>query len=262
MMYPHHQTAIQTITDKLKVKEEILAVIVGGSVAHGFAKEDSDIDLMLVVSDEHYRSLLESGDIHYHETESTPYDGGYVDGKYTSISYIKKVAESGSEPARFAFKDAIVSYSEIIGLEELVQAASRYPIERKNETMEKFHAQFEGWRWMFYEGLKKKEPYVIEFSATNFVLFAGRLILAYNEVVYPYHKWFMKVLEGVNNKPNDLHVIINNVLKDKSKESVEVLYECVTQFHQWPQSEKGWHIRFMLDSELNWMTGHVPVADL
>lgn len=261
-MYPHHQTAIEMVTNKLKVKEEILAVIVGGSVAHGFAKEDSDIDLMLVVSDEGYRLLLESGDIHYHETESTPYDGGYVDGKYTSVSYIKKVAESGSEPARFAFKDAIVTYSEISGLEELVQAASRYPIERKNENMEKLHAQFEGWRWMFYEGLKKNEPYVIEFSATNFVLFAGRLILAYNNVVYPYHKWFMKVLEGVNNTPNDLILIMNRLLKDKTKENVEVLYECVAQFHQWPKSEKGWHIRFILDSELNGMTGHVPVADL
>lgn len=261
-MYPHHKTAIDRITNKLKEKEEILAVIVGGSVAHGFAKEDSDIDLMLVVSDEVYLSLLESGDIHYHETESTPYEGGYVDGKYTSVSYIKKVAEYGSEPARFAFKDAIVSYSEIYGLQEMVQAASCYPTERKNETLEKFHAQFEGWRWMFYEGLKKNERYVIEFSTTNFVLFAGRLILAYNEALYPYHKWFMKVLEGVTCKPNNLVLMMNNVLQHKSKESVEALYECVTQFHQWPKSEKGWHIRFMLDSELNWMTGHVPVADL
>ncbi|OCT17248.1 hypothetical protein A8709_27335 [Paenibacillus pectinilyticus] len=261
-MYPHHQTAINMVTNKLKAKEEILAVIVGGSVAHGFAKEDSDIDLMLVVSDDGYLSLLARGDIHYHETESTPYDGGYVDGKYTSVSYIKKVAESGSEPARFAFKDAIVSYSEINGLEELVKAASRYPIERKNEVLEKFHAQFEGWRWMFYEGLKKNESYVIEFSVTNFVLFAGRLILSCNEVVYPYHKWFMKVLEGVTNKPDDLVLRMNNVLKHKSKENVEALYESVTQFHPWPKSEKGWHIRFMLDSELNWMTGHVPVADI
>jgi len=261
-MYPHHRTAIETVTSKLKDREEILAVLVGGSVAHGFAQEDSDIDLMLVVSDEKYRSLLESGDIHYHETESTPYEGGYVDGKYTSVSYIQKVAESGSEPARFAFKDAIVSYSEINGLEGLIQAASKYPIDRKNEKLEKFHAQFEGWRWMFYEGLKKNERYVIEFSVTNFVLFAGRLILAYNEVLYPYHKWFMKVLEDVTSKPDHLVLTMNNALQHKSRESVEALYECVTQFHQWPRSEKGWHIRFMLDSELNWMTGHVPVADL
>ncbi|MCK1995353.1 hypothetical protein MPH61_22505 [Peribacillus muralis] len=86
--------------------------------------------------------------------------------------------------------------------------------------------------------------------------------MAYNEVVYPYHKWFMKALEGVNNKPNDLVLIMNKVLKHKTKENVEALYESVAQFHQWPKSEKGWHIRFMLDSELNWMTGHVPVADL
>lgn len=261
-MYPHHQAAIEAVTNKLKQQEEILAVLVGGSVAHGYAKEDADIDLMLVVSDERYRSLLESGDIHYHETESTPYEGGYVDGKYTSVSYIRQVAESGSEPARFAFQDAIVSYSEIAGLEELVHAASRYPVERKNEAMEKFHAQFEGWRWMFQEGLKKNEPYVMEFSVTNFVLFAGRLILAYNETVYPYHKWFMKVLEAVDKKPDDLIQIMNDALKTKSKENVEALYACVSSFHSWPQSEKGWHVRFMLDSELNWMTGHVPVADL
>lgn len=107
--------AIERVTNKLKAKEQILGVIIGGSVAHGFAREDSDIDLMRVVSDDTYRSLLESGDIHYHETESTPYKGGYVDGKYTSVSYIQRVAESGSEPARFAFKDAIVTYSEIKG---------------------------------------------------------------------------------------------------------------------------------------------------
>lgn len=115
---------------------------------------------------------------------------------------------------------------------------------------------------MFYEGLNKNDSYVMEFSITQFVLFSGRLILAYNEVVYPYHKWFMKALEGVNNKPNDLVLIMNKVLKHKTKENVEALYESVAQFHQWPKSEKGWHIRFMLDSELNWMTGHVPVADL
>lgn len=46
-MYNHHKTAIETITNKLKSRDEILGIIVGGSVAHGFANENSDIDLML-----------------------------------------------------------------------------------------------------------------------------------------------------------------------------------------------------------------------
>lgn len=260
-MYPHHRKAIETVTDKLKQNEHILAVIAGGSVAHGYAREDSDIDVMIVVSDERHGALLESGELQYYETESTPYDGGYVDGKYTSAAYIRKVAESGNEPARFAYKDAIVTYSEIPGLEELVANAARYPAERKQESLEKFYAQFECWKWMFHEGLKRQEAYLIDYAASNYVLFAGRLILAHNEVLYPYHKWFMRVLSEVEHKPEGIMEAINGVLRLKSKESAESLHTCVESFCEWPKSSKGWPSRFMLDSELNWMTGHVPVAD-
>lgn len=45
-MYDHHKKAIEDITNKLKVKEEILGIIMGGSVAHGFANKESDIDIM------------------------------------------------------------------------------------------------------------------------------------------------------------------------------------------------------------------------
>lgn len=41
-MYKHHIAAIETLTNKLKVRDEVLGVIIGGSIAHGFASEDSD----------------------------------------------------------------------------------------------------------------------------------------------------------------------------------------------------------------------------
>ncbi|MCK1994743.1 nucleotidyltransferase domain-containing protein [Peribacillus muralis] len=261
-MFKQHKKAIELITDNLSQKDEILGIIVGGSVAHGFASETSDIDLMLVLSEADYKTAFNIGNILYKDTESTNYKEGYIDGKYTCLSYIRKVAESGSEPARYAFKDAFVTYSKIPELEDLIKKASRYPNDKKMENLEKFHAQFEAWKWMYYEGLKRNNNYVIDFSVINFVLFAGRLILALNETLYPYHKWFLRVLEGLENKPEDLMNIIDNVLKNKTQDSVEALYECIHKFHNFPQYERGWHARFMLDSELNWMSGYVPVPDL
>ena len=70
-MYQHHREAIETITRKLKTREDILGIIVAGSVAHGFENEASDIDLMLVLSDEDYERALKSGEIGYYETEAT-----------------------------------------------------------------------------------------------------------------------------------------------------------------------------------------------
>ena len=119
-MYKHHITAIETITNKLKARDEVLGVIIGGSIAHGFASEDSDVDIMIVLSEEDYKKALKENTVFYYEKESCDYEGGYVDGKCTSIDYIKKVAEFGSEPARFAFQGAFVSYSKVNGVEQLI----------------------------------------------------------------------------------------------------------------------------------------------
>lgn len=261
-MYNHHKLAIEAITNKLKLKEEILGVIIGGSVAHGFANENSDIDIMLVLSDQDYEKALKVGNINYFETESTPYQDGYVDGKCTSVEFLKKVAELGSEPAKFAYKDAFVTYSKIAGLEQLVKDASRYPVERKNENMEKFYAQFEAWKWYYYEALKRNDKYLMEVSISNYILFAGRLMLTHNETLFPYHKWFLRVLGGLNSKPEDFMDHINNLLVSKTKESVEGLYNSITNFNQWTLTDQHWSIRFMLDSELNWIKGSVPISDI
>lgn len=260
-MYTHHKIAIEEATNKLKEQDDVLGVVLGGSVAHGYAIENSDIDIMIVYSDEEYEKCLKTGDIGYFDTDSTDYEGGYVDGKATSAAFIKKVAEMGSEPAKFAYKDAIVTFDRLGGLEELVRAASRYPVERKKENIEKFYAQFQTWRWYYYEALKRGNRYLIDVSIMNYVLFAGRLILAYNETLYPYHKWFIRVLDSVKNKPDGLVACINGTIEQKRAENVEKLYNLITEFTQWPD-EKLWSVRFMLDCELGWMTGNLPVADL
>ena len=55
------------------------ALIIGGSVAKGFARPD--------------------------------YDGGYVDGKIINQAYLEELADKGNEPSRAAFHGAFVAYS-------------------------------------------------------------------------------------------------------------------------------------------------------
>lgn len=261
-MYLHHKNAIEKVVEKLKSNEKILAVILGGSVAHNFASETSDIDLMLVLSESDYQQALNNGDLYYSDNESADYPEGYVEGKYISESFLQAVAINGSEPARFAFKDAILLYSNLENLERLITAAAAYPKNRKIENMEKFYAQFEGWNWMYYEGLKKNDLYVINHSVTNLCLFAGRLLLTYNELLYPYHKWFLKVLSNAEKKPQGIVEIINTALSTKSENSIQNLYNIIKDFYDWPQYEHGWVAKFVIDSEINWMNGPVPIADL
>src|SRR6056297_1876557 len=261
-MLQHHKNTIQRITNKLKAREDILGILVCGSIAHGFETPTSDVDLMLVLSDSNHKKRLETGDIHYFETESCTYDSGYIDGKYISRAFMKQVVEQGSEPARFAFKGAFTTYSRVEGVSELINEITRYPMKKKNENITRFYAQFEAWKWYCEEALKQNNLYLLNHSISNFVLFSGRLILAYNEKLYPYHKWFLKVLEQVKEKPDDLMAAIQILLNEPNKEHINKLYQLIKDFRNWEVSEHNWPVMFMKDSDLNWMTGCVPIADI
>lgn len=261
-MFVHHIETIKNITKKLENRQDVLAVILCGSIAHGFETERSDVDLMIVISDDSYRQRLKTGELHYFETDACTYETGYIDGKYISLEFIRQVAERGSEPARFAFEGARPTYSQIENIHELIQKVVRYPVERKSENIMRFYAQFEAWKWYCDEALKQRNAYLLTRSVSNLILFSGRLILAFNETLYPYHKWFLRVLEGVEQKPDGIMGHIQKLLNAPTDETVSVLYHSIRDFTKWDGSNLDWPAIFMKDSELNWLSGDVSVADL
>lgn len=57
-MHSHHQQSIENIVAHFKNDSEILALLLGGSIAHGLAAETADIDVMMIVPDENHRERL------------------------------------------------------------------------------------------------------------------------------------------------------------------------------------------------------------
>ena len=54
------------------------------------------------------------------------------------------------------------------------------------------------------EAIKRNDKYLLTRAVGDLVLYGGRLILAHNEVLYPYHKFLMTELERAPEKPDDL----------------------------------------------------------
>ena len=260
--HTHHEASIQRLVEYFRTLPEVQALILGGSIAHGFESPTSDIDVMIVVSDEEYHERLRDGRLQFFDNQVCTYDGGYVDGKYLGLNVLSKLAEAGSEPARFAFQDAKILLSRLDTLEATLQRITRYPVEGKPERMRRFYAQFEAWHWYANEGLRLNDRYLLGVSLAKLVLFGGRLILAHNELLYPYHKWFLKVLERADDKPPALLECISSLHDHPSAESIEKFYEGVATFRAWEVPDIGWPNQFMLDSELGWLTGAIAVDDL
>ena len=259
---PHHRATIERATARLRARDDVLAVVVGGSIAHGFATASSDVDLLIVVSDEEWRRRLEAGDVTDLDLDSPTYEGGYVDGKYTSVGFIRDVAVRGSEQARFAFDGAIVAWSSVDGLDDELQAAARYPLDGRADRIRAFHAQLEYWRWMFGESDRSGNAYVKALAAPHVVLFAGRLVLAHNAVLYPGYKGLLRVLRSLPERPAGLMEAVDGVIGTPGKATVEALFAVVTGWRDWGVADQHWGTRFMLDTELAWLDGRSPIADL
>ena len=261
-MYSHHLQSIQNVTEYFQSDPVVLALLLGGSIAHGFETPTSDVDILILVSDADYRKRLEQNRVHFFNRDLCTYEGGYVDGKYLGLDFLDQVQKKGSEPARFAFAGSRVLLSRIEGLAEDLCRIAEYSSAEKAERIKRFYAQFEAWHWYCQESLRLENDYLLGTSVSKFILFSGRLILAHHELLYPYHKWFLRVLEAAIDKPDGLLDCIHELNRSPTLENIEALYEKVKTFQPWIEGEFSWPTQFMFDSELNWLEGKTPVDDL
>jgi hypothetical protein len=204
---------------------------------------------------------VSANQFHYFNPDLCDYPGGYVDGKIVDLAFLVDVAEHGSEPARAAFVGAWIAYSRLPDLDELLRRIPVYPEHERQEKIRSFYAQLEALHWYVGEAEKRRDPYLMAHVVADLVLFGGRLILAHNRVLYPYHKWFVTVLSAAPAKPDNLIALAERLLAEPNKAHAEAFYDAVASFTDWDKPPEGWPVRFMHDSEWTWRNGRSPIAD-
>jgi predicted nucleotidyltransferase len=260
-VYPHHREAIEELTRRFEADPEPTAVYLAGSIAHGFERPDSDIDLVIVVDDEAYAERAREHRLHFYDLEVSDHPGVLAEGKYVSESLLEQVARHGSEPARFALHDVRRLVGRVDYTECFARIA-RYPVEGKLDRLRRFFAQVEAWHWYFTEALRLENPYLLGTATSKLVLFGGRLVLTRNERLYPYHKWFLRVLETAEDKPDGLMAAIDALYREPTRPHADRFRELVIFHGPWEVPAAGWPSQFVIDSELNWLDGEPPVDDL
>jgi hypothetical protein len=146
-------------------------------------------------------------------------------------------------------------------LETLIQRISAYPEADREKKMSSFYAQVQALQWFVGEAEKRGDPYLMAHASADLALFAGRMILAYNRVLYPYHKWFLTALREVQDKPENFMEDIECLLAHPGKESADRVCRSVYEFTDWPTPAEGWPARFMRDAEWGWRTGQQGIED-
>ena len=260
-MRPHHARAVERLRQKYEGDPRYRALIVVGSVATGEASEGSDVDHMIVATDEEYARRVREEAIHYSTSDLADYPGGYVEGKFVDYGFLEEADERGSEPARAQFVGAKVIFSDIPGLAELVASIAVYPEAEREGKIRTFYSHMMVLRDYLDYGEQKGEPYIVARSAADVALFAGRLILAHNRILYPYHKWFPRELRRAPEKPEGFLDMMDALVKSPTTARCDALCSAVIDFMDLGPLGPGWISRFVIDTEWNWRHGRGAVED-
>ncbi len=258
---PHHQQAIKNLVKEYKDDERFSALIIGGSVAKGCARPDSDIDFMIVATDKDFKKRQRAGDFFINRTDLTDYSGGYVDGKVIDMHYLRQVVDKGNEPTRAAFDGAILAFSKIEELTSIIHSIQQYSEAERDEKIRKFYSMAFIQNWLMGEAERHDNTYTKSRAASQLVLFAGRLILAYNRMFFPYHKWFYEYLSRCKVKPKNLIKQMNQVLNQPTVENASRLFKSVREFKDWNIADIEAFHWFMEDVEWSWRDNKSSLED-
>jgi predicted nucleotidyltransferase len=262
-MQKHHADSIENLVREFQRDPKVQALLLGGSLAHGCARPDSDIDVSIIVSPEEMAAVRRSGKLHYNNRTLCTYDG-YIDGKYMDLDFLRLVAARGSDPIRYAFEGNRVLFSRIAGLEPLLADIVRFPVADQTARRDRFAAQLLAWRWYYREGVRQASAYLRTLAVQKLVLFTCRLVLNENRLLYPYHKWMQRVTLAAPRRPAGLAERLDALLAAPGWELVarharETLAFAGLDF---AAADATWPSHFLRDTELRWMTAEPAIDDL
>lgn len=229
--------------------------MVGGSVAHGLARPDSDVDFFFVVDD---AEIERRPALTFSDRTVADYEGGYADVKLVTPGFIEEVAERGSEPARWAFRDAFAVWSRDDTMEAALAAAAEYPEAEREEKLRDFVAHAAIAAWYLGEAQKREDPYLTQYASSHLVLYAGRAVLAHNRMLFPFHKWFMSELERAPEKPERLLDLAHELLGAPTGTAAAQLVSDVQDFTGIHPTMGENAASFMRRTEWSWRAGGAP----
>lgn len=224
-MYEHHMESLENMKKYFEDREEVTAVIFGGSVAKGCERADSDLDAMVVITDEAYEKRQQENRTAETIGGYCTYEGGYFDIKYMTKQFLKDVAERGSEPARNAFVKAVVLFTKDSEIPLLV---SRIPIFQKGEKDEKmlsFYADF----WLNYYYFLKGCPVdgYMRLHAVNEVIYSiYRMTLQEHEVLFPSNRRLEEFVSNLSEDTARLAVLGKTAAETQDMKALDEFVSC------------------------------------
>ena len=230
-MYKHHEESAQKLKEFFEGQEGVIAVVLDGSTVKGNARPDSDIDAVIVVTEERYAALAAEDRLAEVILGHCTYEGGYFDIKYKTKAMLERAAADASEPTRNAYVKARVLCTKDDAIPALVAAIERYPEHTVADKIACFCANLQLNRGYFLNVVPEDNAYMRAHLAQEIVYSVYRLILIENRALFPCNRRLEEAVRACKKRPENILELGRAFLSDISAEKCEAFVQAF-----WTQS--------------------------
>ena len=230
-MYKHHQESAQKLREYFERQEGVIAVVLDGSTVKGNARPDSDIDAIIVVTEERYAALAAENRLAEVIVGHCTYEGGYFDVKYKTKAILRRAAKYASEPTRNAYVKAQVMCTTDEEIPSLVAQISAYPEHTVEAKIACFCANLQLNRGYFLNIVPAENAYMRAHLAQEIVYSVYRLILIENRALFPCNRRLEETVRACGKRPANIVELGAKFLSEITAENCEAFVKAF-----WEQS--------------------------
>jgi hypothetical protein len=161
---------------------------------------------------------------------------------------------------RASFRDSRVICSRIDDLERLVAKIGEYPEAGCAERCQSYLAQAQLYGKCFLpHAVRKGDPYLTQHAASRLVLFAGRLLLTDQRILFRSHKDLLADLERTDGVPAEMVDSLRSILVTPTEDVARSLVDALAGLRgEWRLPFTRTVSRFIRDVEWAWYSGEQP----
>ncbi len=255
----HHEETLAAYVASVQGLPETLGVVLVGSMARGTERPDSDVDVYRVITDEAFAVAHATERLSYSIEEISTYEGGYVDIKECSPSYLAAAIDHGDEPTRASFVGARVAYSTLPDLAQTVAAIPTLSDEAWHERETAFISQLRLYLGYFLkQGEKLDDVYLLHWAAVHGVNAASRALLAHGRILFRGAKYSRTLLADLPDLPPGFLEDTADLLTAPTFAKGAAVMATIEGFTDWGLPREETLSRFIRDNELAWLKGTLP----
>ncbi|MCL2403928.1 MAG: nucleotidyltransferase domain-containing protein [Defluviitaleaceae bacterium] len=262
-MLKHHQESLQLMKDYFQKDSDVIALILGGSVAKGEQRPDSDLDAMVIIKDHAYEKRKLEGNLAECITGICTYPEGYFDVKYFNKAYLEAAVKLGSDPTRNSFIKSKVLFSSDKDIAKIIEQIPIYPKEKKAERIQLFYSILRYASGYFYNSAtRNQDQYMLDKCCFEIVYAGLRMLYVHNEVFFPCHLRLIEYTSRLSHKPENIVELAKAVNEKKDTDSKTAFVNAILNFTNWGLDPKSAVPTYVEKMEQTWQYSDDNVYEL